>query len=61
MPSRPYVTILVSMHDRAEKILADALEKYSIDPSNASDYVLIEVRNSHVIMRASWSALQFFG
>ncbi|KAK6026488.1 Ras association domain protein, partial [Ostertagia ostertagi] len=43
VPSRPYVTILVSMYDRADKILAEALEKYGIDPSNAIDYVLVEV------------------
>ncbi|PIO69235.1 Ras association domain protein [Teladorsagia circumcincta] len=43
VPSRPYVTILVSMYDRADKILAEALEKYGIDPNNAIDYVLVEV------------------
>lgn len=44
VPSRPYVTILVSMHDRAEKILAEALEKYGIDPNSTGEYVLVEVR-----------------
>ncbi|XGW20367.1 hypothetical protein V3C99_003848 [Haemonchus contortus] len=43
VPSRPYVTILVSMYDRGDKILAEALEKYGIDPSSAADYVLVEV------------------
>ncbi|KAK6043481.1 Ras association domain protein [Cooperia oncophora] len=43
VPSRPYVTILVSMYDRAEKILAEALEKYGIDPINGNDYVLVEM------------------
>ncbi|VDL72016.1 unnamed protein product [Nippostrongylus brasiliensis] len=33
VPSRPYVTILVSMYDRADKILMEALEKYGIDPN----------------------------
>ncbi|VDM60828.1 unnamed protein product [Angiostrongylus costaricensis] len=43
VPSRPYVTILVSMQDRTEKILLEALEKYGFDSSSASDYVLVEV------------------
>uniref|UniRef100_A0A0K0CTR4 Ras-associating domain-containing protein n=1 Tax=Angiostrongylus cantonensis TaxID=6313 RepID=A0A0K0CTR4_ANGCA len=43
VPSRPYVTILVSMQDRAGKILLEALEKYGFDSSSASDYVLVEV------------------
>ncbi|WKX91607.1 hypothetical protein Q1695_009994 [Nippostrongylus brasiliensis] len=43
VPSRPYVTILVSMYDRAERILMEALEKYGIDPSNSSEYALVEM------------------
>ncbi|KAE9419683.1 hypothetical protein Angca_005007, partial [Angiostrongylus cantonensis] len=46
VPSRPYVTILVSMQDRAGKILLEALEKYGFDSSSASDYVLVEVSQS---------------
>ncbi|KAK5965334.1 hypothetical protein GCK32_010577 [Trichostrongylus colubriformis] len=52
VPSRPYVTILVSMYDRVEKILVEALEKYGIDPSSAIDYMLVEMPVSEQTSRS---------
>lgn len=37
------MTILVSSSDRAEKILAEVVEKYGLDNSKG-DFVLVEVR-----------------
>ncbi|KAJ1349106.1 hypothetical protein KIN20_004555 [Parelaphostrongylus tenuis] len=52
VPSRPYVTILVSMQDRAEKILLEALEKYGFDPSSASEYALAEIATSEQVSQS---------
>uniref|UniRef100_A0A1I7XHN8 Ras-associating domain-containing protein n=1 Tax=Heterorhabditis bacteriophora TaxID=37862 RepID=A0A1I7XHN8_HETBA len=46
VPSRPYVTILVSMKDRADRILIEALEKYGLDCCNPDDFVLVEMSTS---------------
>lgn len=43
VPSRPYVTLLVSVRDRAEKIVKETLEKYGLENENLEDYVLVEV------------------
>ncbi|MFH4976988.1 hypothetical protein AB6A40_003697 [Gnathostoma spinigerum] len=43
VPSRPYVTILVSTRDTAGKIVKDTLEKYGLEAENPNDYVLVEI------------------
>ena len=42
VPSKPYVTLLVSMSDRAERLLAEVVEKYGLD-NLKGDFVLVEV------------------
>ncbi|VDK42650.1 unnamed protein product [Anisakis simplex] len=44
MPSRPYVTLLVSLRDQATKIVRETLDKYGLDKENVDDYVLVRVR-----------------
>uniref|UniRef100_A0A183UYX5 Afadin n=1 Tax=Toxocara canis TaxID=6265 RepID=A0A183UYX5_TOXCA len=44
VPSRPYVTLLVSIRDQASKIVRDTLDKYGLDKENADDYALVQVR-----------------
>lgn len=41
VPSRPYVTVLVSVDDRAERLLSEVVEKYGLDNS-MGDFVLAE-------------------
>uniref|UniRef100_A0A0R3RXL5 Afadin n=1 Tax=Elaeophora elaphi TaxID=1147741 RepID=A0A0R3RXL5_9BILA len=41
-PSRPYVTLLVSVRDTASKILEEVLEKYGVN-KNLEEYVLVEM------------------
>ncbi|CAD6190864.1 unnamed protein product [Caenorhabditis auriculariae] len=41
VPARPYVTILAGMHDRADRILVEALEKYGLE-KRVDDFVLVE-------------------
>lgn len=41
-PSRPYVTLLVSVRDTTSRILEEVLEKYGIN-KNVEEYVLVEV------------------
>uniref|UniRef100_A0A0N5AHS9 Afadin n=1 Tax=Syphacia muris TaxID=451379 RepID=A0A0N5AHS9_9BILA len=43
VPSRPYVTLLVSVRDRASKIVKETLEKYGLEKENVEDYMLVEV------------------
>ena len=43
VPSRPYVTLLVSVRDRASKIVRETLEKYGLEKENSDDFVLVEV------------------
>ncbi|KAI6182523.1 Afadin [Aphelenchoides bicaudatus] len=43
VPSRPYVTLLVSEHDTAYKVLKAALEKYGLEKERVEDFVLVEV------------------
>lgn len=42
--SKPYVTLLVSIKDRADKIVRETLEKYGLDWHDPSEYCLIEIR-----------------
>ncbi|VBB27427.1 unnamed protein product [Acanthocheilonema viteae] len=41
-PSRPYVTLLVSVRDTTSRILEEVLEKYGIN-KNVEEYVLVEM------------------
>lgn len=50
VPSRPYVTLLVSEHDTAFKVLQAALEKYGLEREQVEDFVLVEVRIFNVIV-----------
>uniref|UniRef100_A0A0M3HPD6 Afadin n=1 Tax=Ascaris lumbricoides TaxID=6252 RepID=A0A0M3HPD6_ASCLU len=43
-PSRPYVTLLVSIRDQASKIIRETLDKYGLDKENANDYALVQVK-----------------
>lgn len=44
--TKPYVTLLVSIRDRADRILKEALEKYGIDYQRSGDeYYLAEIRS----------------
>lgn len=46
MPSRPYVTLLVSVRDQAGKIVRETLDKYGLDKENADDYALVQVSSA---------------
>ncbi|VDO96143.1 unnamed protein product [Soboliphyme baturini] len=41
--TRPYVTLLVSMRDRTDKILRDTLDKYGFDVNDQANFCLVEV------------------
>lgn len=44
--TKPYVTLLVSIRDRTDRILREALEKYGIDYQRSGDeYYLAEIRS----------------
>uniref|UniRef100_A0A915B0E0 Afadin n=1 Tax=Parascaris univalens TaxID=6257 RepID=A0A915B0E0_PARUN len=43
-PSRPYVTLLVSIRDQASKIIRETLDKYGLDKENVHDYALVQVK-----------------
>ncbi|VDN57614.1 unnamed protein product [Dracunculus medinensis] len=43
VPSRPYVTLLVSVRDQACKIVKETLEKYGLEKENCDDYILVEI------------------
>ncbi|CAB3408768.1 unnamed protein product [Caenorhabditis bovis] len=57
IPSRPYVTILAGMHDTAERILAESLEKYGLD-NHADEFMLVEITNGSDEPRKSMSDLR---
>ncbi len=42
-PNKPYVTLLVSMRDRADRIVRETLEKYGLERHDPADYCLVEV------------------
>lgn len=46
LPSRPYVTLLVSIRDQASKIIRETLDKYGLDKENANDYALVQVSDA---------------
>uniref|UniRef100_A0A914W9W0 Ras-associating domain-containing protein n=1 Tax=Plectus sambesii TaxID=2011161 RepID=A0A914W9W0_9BILA len=46
-PSKPYVTLLVSVRDRADKIVKETLEKYGLERHDPSDFCLAEVILPH--------------
>src|SRR4051794_36555378 len=43
VPSRPYISILVGVHDRAEKVVRDALEKYGLEREDPRNFNLVEI------------------